>query len=184
MKYSSAGDRIMTASMKDGNVCIWSGFHTSPLPATFCISSQLVIQLSEASRDGSHTVKVNCDGVAWTCDDMKVGTSQSTPIKASGTEIIPESHLIYVWDSHSGKCLMEITSSHNALCPSLAPHPYLPSVFASTGADGAVNVWDLDRGDCFYSHANILLHGPIEPALTEENKVAASKLNSARMDCP
>lgn len=164
MKYSSAGDRIMTASMKDGNVCIWSGFHAAPLPATFCISSQLVIQLSEASRDGSHTVKVNCDGVAWTCDDMKVITSQSTPIKASGTEIIPESHLIYVWDSHSGKCLMGITSSHNALCPSLAPHPHLSSVFASTGADGAVNVWDLDRGDCFFSHANILLHGPIEPA--------------------
>jgi WD40 repeat protein len=164
MKYSSAGDRIMTASMKDGNVCIWSGFHTAHLPATFCISSQLVIQLSDASRDGSHTVKVNCDGVAWTCNDMKVITSQSTPIKASGTEIIPESHLIYVWDSHSGKCLLGITSSHNALCPSLAPHPHLPSVFASTGADGAVNVWDLDRGDCFYSHANILLHGPIEPA--------------------
>lgn len=164
MKYSSAGDRIMTASMKDGNVCIWSGFYAAPLPATFCISSQLVIQLSEASRDGTHSVKVNCDGVAWTCDDMKVITSQSTPIKASGTEIIPESHLIYVWDSHSGKCLMGIISSHNALCPSLAPHPHLSSVFASTGADGAVNVWDLDRGDCFFSHANILLHGPIEPA--------------------
>jgi hypothetical protein len=164
MKYSSAGDRILTASMKDGNVCIWSGFHPPPLPVSFVISSQLCIQLGEVARDGFSTAKVNCDGVAWTCDDMKVITSQSSPTKGSGTEIIPESHFIYVWDSHTGKCLMGIASSHSSLCPSLAPHPYLPSVFASAGADGAVNVWDLDRGDCFYSHSNNLLHGPIEPA--------------------
>ena len=164
MKYSSAGDRILTASMKDGNVCIWSGFHPPPLPLRFIISSQLCIQLGDASRDGSSTAKVNCDGVAWTCDDMKVITSQSSPAKGSGTEIIPQSHIILVWDSHTGKCLMGITSSHSSLCPSLAPHPYLPSVFASAGADGDVNVWDLDRGDCFYTHSNNLLHGPIEPA--------------------
>ena len=164
MKYSSAGDRILTASMKDGNVCIWSGFHPPPLPVRFVISSQLCIQLGEVSRDGPSTVKVNCDGVAWTCDDMKVITSQSSPAKGRETEIIPESQTIFVWDSHTGKCLMGITSSHSSLCPSLAPHPHLPSVFASAGADGAVNVWDLDRGDCFYTHSNNLLHGPIEPA--------------------
>jgi hypothetical protein len=163
MKYSSAGDRILTASMKDGNVCIWSGFHPPPLPVRFTISSQLFIQLRELSHDGSNA-KVNCDGVAWTCDDTKVITSQSSPMKGSGIGIIPGSHFICVWDSHTGKCLMGITSSHNSLCPSLAPHPHLPSVFASAGADGAVNVWDLDRGDCFYTHSNTLLHGPIEPA--------------------
>ncbi|KAL7540285.1 hypothetical protein ACHAXR_010002 [Thalassiosira sp. AJA248-18] len=151
--------------MKDGNVCIWSGFHLGPpMHARFSNISQLCIQLRPVSRDGPNAAKVHCDGVAWTCDDMKVITSQSSPTKASSTDIIPDSHMIYVWDSDSGKCLMGIISSHSSLCSALAPHPHLSSVVASAGSDGVVNVWDLDRGDCFFTHGNNLLHGPVEPA--------------------
>ena len=58
---------------------------------------------------------------------------------------------------------MGILASHTSLSSSLAPHPALPSVVASAGADGVVNVWDLDRGDCFCTHTNVLLYGPAEP---------------------
>ena len=186
MKYSSAGDRILTASMKDGVVCIWSwgkegavasvgnsttsDFQLGPVHAKFSNVSQLFIELTPASRQkaalssSSHHVCVNCDGVAWTCDDMKVVTSQSSPAKANSTDIIAGSHMIYVWDSHLGQCLMGILSSHHSLCSALATHPTLSSVVASAGSDGVVNIWDLERGDCFCTHVNSLLHGPVEPA--------------------
>lgn len=163
MKYSSAGDRLLTASIKDGNVCIWSGFHAEVIPTSFSNISKLCLQLNTASHV-AHGSKVHCDGVAWTCDDLKVITSQSCPQKASGTDIIPDTQMLYVWDSHSGKCLMGINASHSSLCSALAPHPFLPSVVASAGSDGVVNVWDLDRGDCFFTHLNTLIHGPIEPS--------------------
>ena len=34
---------------------------------------------------------------------------------------------------------------------------------ASAGADGVVNIWDLDRGQCFCTHKNLLKRGPGEP---------------------
>lgn len=163
--YSGAGDRIMTASMRDGNVCIWSGFYHSSSHSRFSNLGQVIIRLSAVSGGGPSTANVHCDGVAWTCDDSKVITSQSSPTKEpNSADIIPFSHMIYVWDSHTGKCLLGLMSSHSRLCSALAPHPELPSVIASAGSDGVVNVWDLDRGDCFYTHANDLLHGPVEPA--------------------
>lgn len=162
IKYSSAGDRILTASEDDGNVCIWSGFHTDAVPSRFSNISKLCIQLCSASHVG-HGAKVRCDGVAWMCDDLKVVTSQSILANTNSLDIIPESHMLHVWDSHSGKCLMGISGSHSSISIALAPHPFLPSVVALAGLDGCVNVWDLDRGDCFYTHTNTLLHGPVEP---------------------
>jgi len=182
LKYSNAGDRILTASMKDGVVCIWSwgkegginmmgnsanpmmsDTHPGPMYTRMSNMSQLLIELTHVTSQ-QKDASAHCDGVAWTCDDMMVVTSQSTPSKAGdGTDIIPESHMIYVWDSRSGRCLMGIISSHNSLSSTLAPHPTLSSVIATAGADGVVNVWDLDRGDCFYTHTNTLLHGPADP---------------------
>ncbi len=162
IKYSSAGDRLLTASEDDGNVCLWSGFPTDVIPSRFSNVSKLCIDLNSPSYGGQGT-KVRCDGVAWTCDDLKIVSSQSVLASANGIDIVPESHMLHVWDSYSGKCLMGITNSHSSISIALAPHPFLPSVVALAGLDGCVNVWDLDRGDCFYTHINTLLHGPVEP---------------------
>eukprot|EP00984_Skeletonema_dohrnii_P035801 scaffold35992_cov139-Skeletonema_dohrnii-CCMP3373.AAC.2 len=195
MMYSNAGDRILTASQKDGVVRIWSwskentiiidghssnasvsDFHSDARHTKFSNLSQVMIRLTPVTQresTGTNTSRrkgvpsssvsqsVNCDGVAWTCDDMKVVTSQSSPLKSTGTEISPGSQMIYVWDSHSGKCLMGIYSSHTSLCSVLVPHPTVQSVIVSAGSDGIVNVWDLERGHCFCTHSNKLTHGPI-----------------------
>ncbi len=194
MMYSNAGDRILTASQKDGVVRIWSwskentiiidghssnasvsDFHSDARHTKFSNLSQVMIRLTPVTQRESSTTNsrrkgvpsssvsssVNCDGVAWTCDDMKVVTSQSSPLKPTGTEINPGSQMIYVWDSHSGKCLMGIYSSHNSLCSVLVPHPTVQSVIVSAGSDGIVNVWDLERGHCFCTHSNKLTNGPI-----------------------
>jgi hypothetical protein len=158
IKYSSAGDRMLTASENDGNICIWSGFPTDSVPSRFLNISKLFINLRCENES-----KVRCEGVAWTCDDLNVVSSQSIPASATGYDISPGSHMIYVWDSYSGKCLMGVKDSHTAISIALAPHPFLPSVVAVAGLDGCVKVWDLDRGDCFYTHINALLHGPVEP---------------------
>ncbi len=195
MMYSNAGDRILTASQKDGVVRIWSwskentividghssntsvsDFQTDGRHTKFSNLSQVMIRLTPVTQRESSTANatrrkgvpsssvsqsVNCDGVAWTCDDMKVITSQSSPLKSVGTEISPGSQMIYVWDSHSGKCLMGIHSSHTTLCSVLVPHPTIPSVIASAGLDGALNIWELERGHLFCKHSNKLMHGPI-----------------------
>ena len=193
--YSNSGDRILTASMKDGVVRVWSwgketpiiidGHSTTnseinhPSQAKFSNVSQLLIRLTpvnqEQSRESTHSSRrrglssttnspssVHCDGVTWTCDDTKVVTSQSSPAKANSTDIVPGSHMIYVWDSVSGRCLLGIYDSHKSLSSTLISHPFIPSVVVSAGADGRINAWDLDVGECFYSHKNVLLHGPME----------------------
>lgn len=200
MKYSSAGDRILTASMRDGVVRIWSWGKESSIiidghssntatsdykhnshHAKFSHLSQLLIRLTPAhhgdnreagqssrrkglSSASNMSSSVHCDGVTWTCNDMKIVTSQSSPAKASGTDIVPGSHMIYVWDSRSGRCLLGISGSHTSLCSTLVAHPFIPSVVVSAGSDGLANVWDLEKGECFYSHRNVLSHGPIENA--------------------
>lgn len=202
MKYSSAGDRLLTASMKDGVVRVWSWGKESPIvidgiPSIianneqqakttahkFFNLSQVLIRLTPIGQGETTTVHtsrrkgssaaagnaqtVHCDGATWTCDDTKVVTSQSCPARANATDIQPGSQMIYVWDSQSGKCLMGIASSHTSLCSTLVTHPFLPSVVATAGADGVINVWDLDRGERFFTHKNSLLHGPMPTDSTE-----------------
>lgn len=199
MKYSNLGDRILTASMKDGVVRVWSWGKESPIIIDglssassasdftnnvrnkFSNMSQLLIRLTPVDqRNGYEGVQssrrkgltsaantsssVHCDGVTWTCDDTKIITAQSSPVKTTGVDIVPGSHMIYVWDSTSGRCLLGINGSHTSLSSTLVAHPFIPSVVVSAGADGLARMWDLDRGDCFYSHENKLLYGPMENA--------------------
>ncbi|EED92123.1 WD40-repeat protein, partial [Thalassiosira pseudonana CCMP1335] len=153
MKYSSAGDRLLTASMKDGVVRVWSWGKESPI----------VI-------DGIPSIIANNEQQAKTTAHKFFNLSQVlirlTPI-GQGETTTPGSQMIYVWDSQSGKCLMGIASSHTSLCSTLVTHPFLPSVVATAGADGVINVWDLDRGERFFTHKNSLLHGPMPTDSTE-----------------
>ena len=162
--------------MKDGSVIIWSwstnispDIHGSNRPSlhNFSKCQIILVRASHVTGKATHTTKhgkttsVFCDSVTWTCNDMTIVTSQSCRTTTC-FDIVPDSHMIYVWDSHTGRCLMGITCSHKSLSRSLAPHPTLSSVLATAGSDGVVNVWDLDRGDCFFTHTNII-QGPNYP---------------------
>ncbi len=223
--YSNKGDRILTASQKDGVIRIWSWGGPK-----FENLEQIIIRLtmpshctdstnygnnnktssnqsqqtnntnnrantlnsvsstanngasasglgrrrgtsaSSGEREGS--ANIQCDVASWTSDDSKIISSQTCQIKATSKEIVPGSHVLYVWDSRTGQCLTGIHSSHTAACPVLVSHPADASIFASAGGDGKVNVWDLSSGRHILQHSNILQHGPIEP-ITDRQKHCA-----------
>jgi WD40 repeat protein len=188
LHYSHAGDRIVTASQKDGNARIWS-FGGAPrsqsssqggsLRNRFLDPKQIVLRLSKISRAGngstparparrrggssasSSASSVTCDVAVWTSDDSKIVTSQSCPAKGDSQDIIPGSQLLLVWDSWTGNCLLAIKQAHSQQCPVVVTHPLEPSIMCSAGADGVAKVWDVETGRCLFHHRNTLDSGPV-----------------------
>ena len=183
LSYSSSGDRILSASQKDGVVRIWAfGRPTLDKKAENSVS-QIVIKLidpgSLASRSGpqpsrrlhggsnrNDSSNVSCDVAVWTHDDGKIITSQSVLVKQSGSDIQPGSQYIFLWDSRSGQCLLGISGAHTMQCPVVVPHPTDSSLVCTAGADGVAKLWDWQSGRCIFSHTNKVEFGPIEPSET------------------
>ncbi len=187
LHYSHAGDRIVTASQKDGNARIWSfgTFRTRHLSregnfrSRFLDPKQIVLRLSNVnagahgnaqarpsrrrggSSASSSASSVTCDVAVWTSDDTKIVTSQSCPGKSNSQDILPGSQLLLVWDSWSGNCLLAIKQAHSQQCPVVITHPLEPSIICSAGLDGVAKVWDLETGTCLFSHKNNVEFGPV-----------------------
>jgi hypothetical protein len=183
LQYSHAGDRIMTASQRDGVVRIWSWDVDPAVPDAYLQNNDrglrhIVIKLTNpitSSNDSRKTrrrapsatsvevSKIACDVAAWSHDDSKIITSQSQPLRQSDAHIHPDSHFLFLWDSQTGRCLLGIAGAHTMMCPVIVPHPTDASVFCSAAADGYVKVWDWESGKCLFSHKNSLEHGPMDP---------------------
>ena len=191
LKYSYGGDRLLSASQRDGVVRIWSwsgdtvssneGAMTSPSTSSGgnpSHVSHILIKLTNPEKTASNEVgsrsnrqrpsrtastpAISCDVAAWVKDDSKVLTSQCELVKQTSSEIQPGSQYIFVWDSFTGQCLLGIRGAHTMQCPVVLPHPMLPSMICSAGADGIVKMWDLDKGECILEHKNTVDFGPVE----------------------
>ena len=124
-------------------------------------------------NSGGATINaVQCDGAIWSSDDTKIITSQTCQLKATSPEIVPGSHVLYVWDSHTGQCLLRIYNAHSLPCPVLVSHPSDPTILVSLGGDGYIKFWDLDTCQCMFSHHNTVDYGPVDPP-TNRGKVSA-----------
>jgi hypothetical protein len=121
-----------------------------------------------ARTEGS---KVSCDVAVWTHDDSRIMTSQSILVKQSGTEILPGSQFIFLWESRTGQCLLGISGAHSMQCPVLIPHPTDYSLVCSAGADGIAKVWDWETGRCVFTHENKVEFGPVAEG-NERNKIS------------
>jgi hypothetical protein len=184
LQYSYRGDRILSASQKDGVVRIWSWARDPCAPLDYSRDStsrqpsHVLIKLSnpktaltQANAVGlsrrrplrSTPQTVSCDVATWIHDDSKVITSQCELAKANGSEILPGSQYIFVWDSRTGHCLLGISGGHTMQCPLVIPHPIDYNIVCTGGADGMIKLWDLDSGKCFYLFLNTLDHGPMDP---------------------
>ena len=178
IKYSNIGDRLLTASQKEGTVRLWSWGSEQ-----FDDTRQILIRLTlppsfrETSNNSSgrsgpcrrrarnksaSKVTVQCDVATWTSDDLKIVTSQSCITNGRTTEVLSGSHVIYVWDSVTGQCLIGLPSIHNSGCPVVISHPFDSSILATAGGDGCLKVLNLETGDCLFSHENIHQYGAME----------------------
>jgi hypothetical protein len=187
--YSSAGDRILTASQKDGEVKIvsWrpeqsqakkSGGASSPVKRSSGGNSSFIqIKLVNPKAIDSATVtvpskrratrgpsshRVSCDVATWTKDDSRIVTSQSELVKADGSEIVPGSHHLFLWDSFTGNCLLGIAGAHTNPCPVLLSHPIDSNITCTAGTDGVMKIWDWESGKCILSYSNVATFGPLE----------------------
>ena len=174
LEYSNKGDRILSASQKDGVVRIWS-WSAEPTHPSVKKPSHILIQLSNPKaiakqaqstsrrRPARAAVsKISCDVAAWVQDDSMVITSQSELEKPNGSDIVPGSQYIFLWNSHSGDCLMGISGAHTMQCPVLIPHSIDASILCSAGADGCAKLWDLSTGKCISEFHNTLEFGPMD----------------------
>jgi WD40 repeat protein len=174
LAYSHTGDRILSASQKDGVVRVWNiGIPTATGRGDKIVFkdkrvTQIVIKLinpfssklskpsrrrpGNAARNASS--KVCCDVAAWTHDDSYILTSQSVLVKESGTDIQPGSLFICMWDSKSGRCLISISGAHTSQCQVVLPHPMDASILCTASTDGFVKVWDWTQGKCIFTHRN------------------------------
>lgn len=192
LKYSYGGDRLLSASQRDGVARIWS-WSGDPMVSSDtaanvsspgsgnknCHVSHITIKLTNPEKlpsrenGGSRSNRqrpartsaastISCDVAAWMKDDSKIVTSQSELVKQSSSEIQPGSQYIFVWDSFSGHCLLGIRSAHSKQCPVVLPHPMLSNILCSGGADGLIKLWDIDKGECVLEHKNTVDFGPVE----------------------
>lgn len=175
--YSHAGDRIVSASQKDGVARIWNVASAIASNGADKTVTQIVIKLKDPSakkpaqtsrrRPGNSTntpsSKVSCEVAVWTHDDSYVITSQCVLLKQGGNEIQPGSQFIFIWLSCTGQCIMGISGAHTMPCNVVLPHPTDSSIICTASDDGWAKVWDLTQGKCIYSHQNTVEYGPIDP---------------------
>ena len=190
LSYSHAGDRILSASQKEGVIRIWSlgaklsGLSRGQSRLDQGGIGQIVIRLTNpgatstqtrASRRPGHSSrnessKISCDVAIWSHDDSRILTSQSILVKQSGTDVQPGSQFLFLWDSFTGQCLMGISGAHTMQCPVVIPHPTDSSLVCTGGADGLAKVWDWETGRCVFTHENKVEFGPGDAA--DRNKPA------------
>lgn len=173
LHYSNTGDRILTASQKDGVARIWSWTESSGdgNGAKFENVKQILLQVKKPQSAASNGApnrrrtradNASCDVAVWTADDARIITSQCSIVKEGSPEIVAGSQFLLVWDSWNGQCLLAISSAHTAQVPVLVPHPKIPSLLCSAGGDGIARLWDLEQGQCLQVHENKILGiGPI-----------------------
>jgi hypothetical protein len=172
LAYSYAGDRMLSASQKDGVIRVWSigasGIWNGKAQAGSV--TQIVIKLTnptasvkstqQSSRRApgnaprAETSKVSCDVAVWTHDDSYVVSSQSVLVKQSGSEIQPGSQYLFLWHSRTGQCLMGFSGAHTMQCPVVIPHPDDSSLVCTAAADGFARLWDWETGRCLFTHKN------------------------------
>jgi hypothetical protein len=172
--YSYQGDRILSASQKDGVVRIWSWTvdpsQSSRKPSQILIQlsnpksleKEALLQSSRRRPSRATSSRISCDVAVWASDDNTVITSQSESEKQNGSEIIPGSQYIFLWDSHTGDCLLGIAGAHSMQCSVIIPHPIDATILCSAGADGLAKLWNLPSGKCVSSFKNTLEFGPID----------------------
>jgi WD40 repeat protein len=159
LRFNNLGDRIVTGSLSDGTVRIWSFNHN------YTKNEQVVLVLKDddslehilsdsmtTSRRAvrQRQMKTESFNAAWTSDDMRVITLQSVVTSTSSAlssnsnkdQIQPTR--LKVWDSMTGDLLRTIPFVGQVACKVLSTHPTDPTIAVTCGMDGFINVWNIE----------------------------------------
>ena len=167
-KFSNCGDRVLTGSMKDGTVRIWSFSkdyqrHEHILIALHTDDDEMNIPDFARRRGRGSRLRENKTfmyNVAWTCDDQRVVTVQNVPLVATcsllSLQAPANTHMptrLKVWDSMTGSLLFLLNEVCSKRCPVLVTHPIAPAICVTAGDDGILSVWDIETGRNLASHS-------------------------------
>jgi WD40 repeat protein len=176
LRFSNEGDRIVTGSLLDGTVRIWT------FTKNFNKNDHIVLVMADddeeglsggGNRGGRRTMnrqknKPQVNSVCWTKNDASVITLQSVQVggDVKSPRIIASTRL-KVWDSVTGDLLRVIPCVSAVTANVLYPHPLDPTIVLTGGEDGMVIVWDTDKEEKLSSH---FFSNPI-PGNVEETKI-------------
>ena len=163
LRFSNQGDRVVTGSLLDGTVRIWS------FTKDYSQNDHIVLVMADGDEEGSSTAGQNRAGgrrtmnkkknkpqvnsVCWTMNDLCVITLQSVQM---GDDVNPAKAIastrLKVWDSVTGDLLRVIATVSTVSANVLYPHPLDPSVCVTGGEDGTVCIWDIDKEERLSTH--------------------------------
>ncbi|KAG8591030.1 hypothetical protein GDO81_007020 [Engystomops pustulosus] len=130
--FSYNSERFVSGS-KDGTARIWSLEEREWKSITLDMDLDLDNGIPDDEDDDSISYqKAKVLMIAWDVTDNYVVTATST-------------HLLKVWDSHTGKLLHVLTGHDNDIYV-LEPHPSDSRIMLSAGHDGNIFLWDIISG--------------------------------------
>lgn len=148
IKFNSKGDRLITGSMNEGAVRIWS------FSLNFRKCDHFVLSMNESTdsepslsrKQRSTRSKNKLFNISWSKNDIFVLTMQ-------GIQGAFDSHptRLKVWDAMTGALLKSIQVSNDE-ANVLALHPIDSSLIATAGADGLVSVWNLKADKTLFEY--------------------------------
>ncbi|KAM3934677.1 bromodomain and WD repeat-containing protein 1 [Leptodactylus fuscus] len=131
--FSYTSERFVSGS-KDGTARIWSleeqEWKSIVLDMDLDLDNRSLDDDADADSVSYQKSKVLM--IAWDTSDNCVVTASST-------------HLLKVWDSHTGK-LLHVLAGHENDIYVLEPHPFDSRVMLSAGHDGNIFLWDIISG--------------------------------------
>lgn len=158
VKFSNCGDRILTGSLNDGTVRIWC------MNRDYMKVDQIVINTNAAdksllqrgnisrryqpSRKTSQSLIYN---ISWSCNDLYVLILHSQPNDDSLTYAIQT--CLKVCNSSNGHIMHSFVVSDQR-AHVLVSHPIESHIVFTSGADGLMNIWDVDNERILGRHNN------------------------------
>ncbi|CAM9647541.1 unnamed protein product, partial [Ectocarpus fasciculatus] len=158
VKFSHAGDRIVTGSMKDGTVRVWS------FSKDFSQTEHIIIPLNDiedasATANGfggpfrgrqnrtSRMSKSQVYNLSWSCDDSYVFILQSVVQNnvGSGSRADQNTDIptrLKQFDSMTGD-LLNVINVSECRVDMVVAHPFNPQIVLTGGSEGLLVVWNL-----------------------------------------
>ena len=191
LAYSNKGDRMLSSGGAECKVNIWSwGYREAQGGGTepdFENVARVVIwvldpytKAANTAGGRSHKYKTEVNCVAWTCDDSRIITAQSTGLRkdldredgAGRNQADRFNQFVRVWDSFTGD-MLACVHAHTDKVAKILPHPKAKGVFLTAGLDGHLFVWDTGIGredNPVFEHKNSFKHGMVNNVPGERYK--------------